>query len=168
MIKLTITEKYFLNCRKKKVIRTSRCEYFPKTTLGKVIVEGGFFSWQLEDAVRPRGVKIYKETAIPESIYKAIITRSPKFKRDTIQLFNGVDGAGNLICTDGIIKFTGVRNHGGNDHGDTEGCPLTAYERIGKTIISGRSDLDLLELVQSWIDEGYEVFWIMENGEQQG
>jgi len=146
-----------------KMIETRRNEFFENTTIGEVYTDGEYFSLSLEDAVRPFGVKVNKRTAIPELVYRVIVTDSTRFGRPMIQLYNAKDDDGQLICTDGKIKFTGVRNHGGNTHHDTEGCPITAYNRISETVIQGRSDEELFEKVQAWIDQGFEVYWKFRN-----
>jgi hypothetical protein len=82
-----------------------------------------------------------------------------------ILLYNTIDENGNYCVSDGTCFWYGIRNHGGNDAGDTEGCPLTAYNKNNDTIY-GRSDLDLLKLVKTWLDEGHTVTWEFINKNQ--
>ena len=47
------------------------------------------------------------------------------------------------------VSFKGIRMHGGNDHEDTHGCPLVAYNRVSKNQIQGTSEKDLLKWAKS-------------------
>jgi len=145
------------------VIRAKRIEYGKDFTISEVKINGEFFSHCLEDSVRPVGVKVPKDTAIPEGLYKVDITYSNRFERNMMLLYNAVLENGLRVCTDGFIHFSGIRPHGGNDIDDTEGCPLLAYKKgdVGK--IYQRSDLDLCNMVQAWMKQGYQVFWDVRN-----
>lgn len=85
-------------------------------TLGSLSIDGAFECFTLEDPVRPEGVKIHGETAIPAGRYRVILTQSPRFGR-VLPLLLEVPG------------FEGVRIHPGNDTGDTEGCILVGTGR---------------------------------------
>lgn len=85
-------------------------------TIGVLYVDGQQECWTLEDRVRPDGVKVYGETAIPAGIYRVDVTPSPRFKRDLPLLIN-------------VANFVGVRIHPGNTAGDTEGCILVGRTR---------------------------------------
>jgi hypothetical protein len=98
---------------KMKQLLLYRYKYTETTTIGKLYIDGVMFGYTLEDAVRPEGVKIYGKTAIPEGTYPVTLSYSPRFKR-MLPMINQVP------------DFQGVRFHGGNDHEDTEGCPLVA------------------------------------------
>jgi len=80
-------------------------------TIGKLYVDNAKFCDTLEDKVRPAGVKVYGETAIPAGKYKVIITWSDRFKR-RLPLLLDVPG------------FEGIRIHPGNTSVDTHGCIL--------------------------------------------
>ena len=95
-------------------------------TIGSLSLNGAFECYVLEDPVRPDGVKIYGETAIPAGRYAVDITFSPRFKVQMPLLLN-VDG------------YLGVRIHPGNTADDTEGCLLVGMDRKLKSI--GRSRL---------------------------
>ena len=57
-------------------------EFFAETyTIGKLYVDGVYFCDTLENPVRPEGIKIPNETAIPYGTYEVIVNFSPKFKR---------------------------------------------------------------------------------------
>jgi hypothetical protein len=152
---------------KEKRITTYREEYYPDTTIGNTFVDGIYFSYSLEDTVRPEGIKVQGHTAIPAGVLNVMISYSNRFQRETLQLYNGVSDDGQYIVTDGICVWYGIRNHGGNTEKDTEGCPLTAYNRVNEITIQGRSDKDLLNIVKKWINEGYDVKWEFINGHQE-
>ena len=93
-------------------------------TIGRLSVDGLFECYTLEDPVRPDGVKIRGETAIPAGRYSVTLTHSPRFRR-ILPLLQNVNG------------FEGIRIHPGNDASDTEGCVLVGVLRFAKSI--GRS-----------------------------
>ena len=73
----------------------------PKYTIGDLSINGRFFCNVIEDVVRPAGVKIYGETAIPYGEYKVVMRYSPKFKKVLPLLLD-------------VPMFEGVRIHAGN------------------------------------------------------
>lgn len=85
-----------------------------RNIIGDLFVDGEFFCYTLEDELRADGVKVKAETAIEAGEYEFEVTYSPRFKRD-------------MILIKDVPRFEGIRIHGGNDEGDTEGCPLVAY-----------------------------------------
>lgn len=80
-------------------------------TIGELSIEGQHECWTCEDVVRPPGVKVLGETAIPAGRYRVTVTFSNRFQR-LLPLVNDVPG------------FTGIRIHPGNTAADTEGCIL--------------------------------------------
>lgn len=100
-------------------------------TIGELLIDGQHEAWTLEDVVRPDGVKIPGETAIPFGTYTVDITYSPRFKRD-LPLLIGVQG------------FVGIRIHPGNTASDTEGCILVGQGRGRNCILSSRAAFDAL------------------------
>ena len=64
-----------------------------------------------EDVVRPAGVKIHGQTAIPPGTYTVVNTFSPRFQKYLPLLLN-------------VPGYAGVRIHPGNYARDTEGCLL--------------------------------------------
>ena len=92
-----------------------------RNIIGDLFVDGVFFCHTLEDEKRADGVKIKHETAIPNGIYKVVLTRSNRFKR-IMPLLLDVKG------------FSGIRIHGGNDSSNTSGCPLVAFNTDYKRI----------------------------------
>ena len=81
------------------------------STAGKLFIDGQFECYTLEDIVRPRGVKVYGQTAIPAGSYQVVLTMSPRFKRVLPLLLN-------------VQGFEGIRIHPGNKAEDTDGCIL--------------------------------------------
>ena len=122
-------------------------------TIGKLYVDGKYFSDVLED--KDRGLdssmseseilekKVKGQTAIPTGHYVINITYSPKYKR-MMPLLLDVKG------------FSGIRIHSGNSSKDTEGCLLVGknkkvgmvlesrdtYQRLFK-IMEGQKDITI-------------------------
>jgi hypothetical protein len=46
-------------------------------------------------------------------------------------------------------SFKGIRMHGGNDAGDSHGCPLVAYNRLSDDKIQGTAEKDLTAWAKS-------------------
>ena len=117
---------------------------------------GERFCYSLEDIGRPAGVKIPAETCIPEGVYSVGITRSTRWDKDMLILFN--NDADCSVEVDGC-KFTGIRPHGGNSIKDTHGCPLLGHKSDLAGSIWNRASDDLFDLVQSAIEAGDTVTW---------
>ena len=92
-------------------LELARSTFGENTTVGDLFIDGVWQAFSLEDRVRPAGVKVPGETAIPEGTYPLIISMSPRFKRRLPLLVN-------------VPGFDGIRIHPGNSHKDTEGCIL--------------------------------------------
>jgi hypothetical protein len=86
-----------------------------KCTIGTLTVDGVAECFTLEDVVRPAGVKVYGETAIPAGTFNVVVTKSQRFGRD-------------LPLVENVPGFEGIRIHPGNDAEDTDGCIL-----VGRT-----------------------------------
>jgi len=114
------------------------------------------FCQVLEDVGRPHGVKIDGETCIPEGHYKAVITRSTRFKKDMILLYNQDDMSVERFG----VRFTGIRVHGGTNTAHTAGCPLVGHNLVDG-ILSSSASTELHNLVQSALDNGEIVNWII-------
>ncbi len=87
-----------------------REEFTANSTIGRLLIDGEFECYTLEDVVRD-GPKVMHQTAIPEGTYRVIINMSNRFKRE-LPLLMGVPG------------FEGIRIHPGNTSEDTSGCIL--------------------------------------------
>jgi hypothetical protein len=112
-------------------------DYFTETTtLGKLYIDGKFFCHTLEDKVRPDEEKVYGKTAIPEGIYRIIVSFSKRFQRMTLEILD-------------VPNFSGIRIHGGNTHKDTLGCILVGfYCNNQKETIWATAEKNLLETVK--------------------
>ena len=139
-------------------LKLIRDKYTERATGGELIEVGkpGRICYTLEDTRRTPGIKVQGSTAIPAGRYKCDVTRSNRFGRDMVILYNCANGC--EVRGEGI-SFTGIRMHGGNKHVDTSGCILTAYNRITDDVIQGTAEHEITELVRKAIHFGDEV-WI--------
>ena len=86
-----------------------RDTFTENSTIGKMLIDGAFFCYTLEDTIRE--TKVAGETAIPYGTYKVIVNMSNRFKRLMPLLLN-------------VPNFEGVRIHNGNTKEHTHGCIL--------------------------------------------
>ena len=115
-------------------------------TIGNLYVDSPVkFCDTLEDKVRPDGVKVYGETAIPAGKYKVIITWSNRFKRKLPLLLN-------------VPGFEGIRIHPGNTAVDTHGCILVGVNDSKGHI--GQSKFTFYELFKKMTDSKLSEFEI--------
>ena len=106
-------------------ITVNRKELTEHSTIGEMLIEGQFLCYTLEDCVRPEGVKIPGETAIPPGRYEVIINFSNRFRQLMPLLLN-------------VPNFEGVRIHAGNFAKDTAGCLLLGMSKAEDMV--GRSN----------------------------
>lgn len=95
-------------------IEVIRDIFTEKETLGKMFIDGEFFCYTLEDAIRPQ--KIKHKTAIQKGCYEVVYVPSPKYGRLMPKLLD-------------VPNFEGILIHGGNTNRDTSGCILVAFKR---------------------------------------
>ena len=100
-------------------------------TIGRLFVDGVGFCDTLEDKVRPGGVKVYGETAIPAGTYKVILTHSARFGRVLPLLVD-------------VPMFAGIRIHPGNVAADTHGCILVGVNDVKGRISRSRETFNRL------------------------
>lgn len=117
------------------MITLKRHWFTVKSTIGVLTFPDGASFFILEDVARAAGVKIPKETAIPDGDYRIRITFSNRFQILTPIIYiqddlSIDDGRGN--------KWTGVRIHPGNLPADTEGCPLPGRVRQTDRVAESR------------------------------
>lgn len=114
----------------------------PSYTIGRLYIEGAYLCDTLEDTVRPRGVKVYAKTAIPEGEYRVRMdVRSPRFgKRPLYRKYGG-----RLPRLEGVPGFEGILIHPGNTAEDTAGCIL-----VGRNTIPGRLTDSLITFDKLW------------------
>lgn len=96
-------------------LRLQRLKAAPGYTLGRLSLDGKHLCWTLEDTLRPPGVKIPGQTAIPAGRYAIEMRWSPRFKA-VLPWIKDVPG------------FEWILIHAGNQAGDTEGCILVGTE----------------------------------------
>lgn len=148
-------------------ITTLRNIFTDNTSVGETFLPGFAekFCWSLEDAVRPFGLKIKNKTAIPDGIrYRVGKRYSPSFKREMLILYTEDDKETIKITHKGkIIIWKYVYSHGGNTHKDTDACPLQAFNKINDKTIQGSAEHDLFNIVNLWLNRGYEVYWTFIN-----
>ena len=111
-------------------LRVKRVALKSDYTIGRLYVNGEFFSDTLEDAVRD--TKIYGKTAIPCGTYKITMdVVSPKFKdRSWAKPYDG-----KLPRLIDVPNYEGVLIHVGNTAEDTSGCLLVGQNRaVGKLV----------------------------------
>lgn len=95
------------------LLTLNRQPTFEDTTLGLLFIDGEFECFTLEDTVRPEGVKVPGQTAIPAGRYQVIDVPSPTFRQKMPRLVN-------------VPDFTGVLIHWGNSAEDSLGCIIVA------------------------------------------
>ena len=115
-------------------------------TIGKLYIDGVYFSDTIEDMVRdlppvcpntPRGIacackeKVYAETAIPAGTYKVTMQFSPRFKRVLPYLHD-------------VPHFLGILIHNGTDQGHSAGCIIVGKNKIRGKVLESRQTLDSL------------------------
>lgn len=134
--------------------------YFEDCTVSDVYLPNtpGRYCYALEDIGRPANVKVFGKTCIPEGVYKVVITYSPKYKKDMIQLYNVEDMK--LVELNGV-KFSGVRVHGGNTVDDSLGCPLVAKHFNNDNKIWQSTSKELTEKVKRLIAKNDAVYWVI-------
>lgn len=122
-------------------LRVKRVALKSDYTIGRLYVNGEFFSDTLEDAVRD--TKIYGKTAIPCGTYKITMdVVSPKFKdRSWSKPYDG-----KLPRLIDVPNYEGVLIHVGNTAEDTSGCLLVGQNRaVGKLVNSTQTFMSLME-----------------------
>ena len=116
-------------------LKLNRIYVHKNYTIGKLYVNGQYFSDTLEDTNRDFNRdgdlldegedKVYAETAIPFGIYKVEVTMSPRFKRYLPILID-------------VKHFSGIRIHSGNSAGDSSGCILVGLNKVKGGLVDSR------------------------------
>lgn len=123
-------------------------------TIGRLYVNGEFFSNTLEDKVidvNKNGVfdgnekKVYGESAIPYGTYKVIFNESSKFGRKLPRLLN-------------VPHFEGILIHPGNTAKDSLGCILVGKNTSKGMLTESRATSDKLnKLIEEAQNKGEEI-----------
>lgn len=101
-------------------IEVVRFEFGSDYTLSRVLIDGMFVCYAIEDEIRDKKVK--GETAIPYGTYKIGMRYSPKFSPKT-----GHD----MLWVQDVPGFEYILIHTGNTDDSTEGC-LILGDRLGQ------------------------------------
>lgn len=135
--------------RRKSTAKTTISDLYLPTAQGD-----GWLMLMLEDVVRPDGVKVYGETAIPAGIYPIELTDSPKYQKQ----YGAVVRTPMLM---NVPNFTGIRIHPMATAKDSEGClgPGFKFDDKTETILgSGLAYGMLCTLIGAWIGKGGKVY----------
>jgi len=152
---------------KKAIFKLKRDFREGRTTLGEMFdPEGDHFCFVLEDVVREHGIKIKKETAIPatdkDDCYFMGVRTSPKYGEVVVIYTRKEEDV--YILEYGGVEFRYILCHGGNDHGDTEGCLLVNKNRDIKAMSAwGSMKTEILEKVKALQEDGFSVHLQIEN-----
>lgn len=117
-------------------LKLNRIYFHKNYTIGKLYVNGQYFSDTLEDTNRDFNRdgdlldegenKVYAETAIPFGTYKVEVTMSPRFKRFLPLLLD-------------VKHFSGIRIHAGNSAaGDSSGCILVGLNKVKGGLVNSK------------------------------
>lgn len=132
-------------------LRLERYIKSPQRTIGRLYVDDRFQCFMCEDAVRPPGVKVHGQTAIPYGRYQIVITMSNRFKVELPLLVN-------------VPNYEGIRIHPGNTELNTEGCLLpgqslmsndagVANSRLAFNALNSKLRIAILQVREScWIN----------------
>lgn len=130
-------------------IKLIRETFTENSTIGRLLIDGRFYGWTLEDVDRhleEGGKKIYGQTAIPLGRYRIIINKSARFKKDLPLLLN-------------VPQFEGIRIHSGNYAEDTEGCILTGLTKGIDYVGQSRAAFnDIFNAIKAATDKKEAVF----------
>lgn len=117
-----------------------------KYTIGKLYIDGKYFSDTLEDTDRNltstmskdeiAKVKVYGKTAIPTGTYVVDMnTVSPKFgKRSWAQPYEG-----KVPRLQDVLGYEGVLIHPGNTADDTSGCILVGRNKVKGQVVESQN-----------------------------
>lgn len=128
-----------------------RSDFGEDFTLGTFCFNGRHVGYTCEDKDRHLelgGQKVPKQTAIPRGYYRLTVSLSQRFGRLMPEILD-------------VPGFSGIRIHGGNNHLDTEGCPLLGAKKTTTGVREcAEVNAKLLRLIQGAEGEGDEV-WIV-------
>lgn len=111
-------------------------------TIGKLLVNGIFRYYCLEDLVRPGDEKVQDKTAIPYGTYNVSVSQSAKLGRT-------------LPLIEDVPNFSGIRIHAGIDENWTSGCVLISRTlKDGKLVLDREAETELKDTIQNALDHG--------------
>ncbi|MDR1941833.1 MAG: DUF5675 family protein [Endomicrobium sp.] len=100
-------------------------------TIGKLYVDNKYICDTLEDKVRPDGIKIAGDTAIPAGKYLSGLTFSMRFQKYLPEIFD-------------VPKFAGIRIHSGNTAADTDGCILVGKNKEAGKVLESQETMKII------------------------
>jgi len=130
-------------------IQLCRWNYTARSTIGQLYFTedaGTPFCYTLEDTVRAGGIKVKKETALPEGLVKVGINWSNRYGKMMPIIYT--EDNGYEVKKDNV-SFKGARFHGGNTHKHTESCPLVAKNKVSNDLIQGSMAKEVKEKIES-------------------
>ena len=117
-----------------------RKDFTEISTIGDLLIDGEFFCYTLEDAVRDK--KINGVTAIPYGTYEVIINFSNRFQKPMPLLLN-------------VPNFEGIRIHSLNTSDQTEGCIGIGFTKGNNYIGQSRKAFnELMPVLQKALKNG--------------
>ena len=139
----------------------------PTYSIGKLYVDGVYFSDTLEDKDRNlfcgmglewiEEVKVYGETAIPYGRYKITLVKSPKYSKK--QKFVELTGV-LMPYINNVPAWTGCLIHSGNTNKDTLGCILVGENKEKGKVINSFSTFKRLWKILAEANERGEEIWL--------
>lgn len=137
--------------------KLERVAFKEKYTIGKLYYRlSDNMAWQyfcdtLEDKVRPDGVKVYGETAIPDGVYYFIVAMSPHFKRKLPYILD-------------VPNYKGIMMHNGTTAEDSLGCIIVGKNKEKGKVLESRLTVDrLMNLLKYNIQDKYKIEIINKN-----
>lgn len=130
------------------IITIQRTVFTDKSTIGRLLIDGRFFCYTLEDKDRyleDGGEKVYGETAIPRGVYDLKIRKdSPKY--------------GEIPWLQNVPQFEWVYIHWGNKPEHTEGCILVGEDHANDFVSNSRATFaKLFNKIENAIDDGESI-----------
>jgi hypothetical protein len=142
------------------LIEILRDSFTETTAAGRLLINGEFICFTLEDVPRAYGIKVAGKTALPSGRYTVTITPSVRFKRPMCLVYTNPK---DLSCELGGIRFEGIRIHGGNTSDNTEGCILVGRVRDSADRIHSSEEQLVFGRVKRAIDSGDVVYLDIRN-----
>ena len=139
----------------------------PTYSIGKLYVDGEYFSNTLEDVDRNlnqemslediKKIKVYGETAIPYGRYKITLVKSPKYskKQKFVELTGGL-----MPYINNVPAWAGCLIHSGNTNKDTLGCILVGENKEKGKVINSFSTFKRLWKMLAEANERGEEIWL--------
>ena len=136
-------------------------------TIGRLFVDGEYFSNTLEDTDRGltsemtaeqiRKIKIQSKTAIPTGRYKITLSvQSPKYKDRKQYAFC----KGYLPRLQGVKGYAGILIHCGNFAKDTDGCILVGENKVKGAVCNSTMWFQRLYKILEEADKAGREIWI--------